>query len=158
MGILHSKEQKLAKEILGKNPSEKNMRKKSDEDLELIIWLYNDTLNNGGKLKKTIIGRIANHIGMSSNSSSDDHVIMLRLKDFADMAGWELERRSAQTRNTNRNLVSMQNNRLQQRYLPPEIMGKIYQDTRITPTRRPSTNYATNMSRQDRETYLKSLI
>jgi hypothetical protein len=95
---------------------------------------------------------------MSSNSSGDDHVIMLRLKDFADMAGWEMGRRSAQTRNTNRNLVGMQNNRLQQRYLPPEIMGKIYEDTRVPPARRPSTNYATNMSRQDRETYLKSLI
>ena len=158
MGILHSKEQKLAKEILGKNPSEKNMRKKSDEDLELIIWLYNDTLNNGGKLKKTIIGRISNHIGISSNSSGGDHAIMLRLKDFADMADWELERRGAQTRNTNRNLVGMKNNRLQQRYLPPDIMEKIYEDTTLPPLRRPTTNFSTNMSKKDRETYLQSLI
>jgi hypothetical protein len=157
MGILHSKEQKLAKEILGKNPSEKNMRKKSDEDLELIIWLYNDTLTNGGKLKKTIIGRIANHIGISSNDSGGDHAIMLRLKDFADMAEWELEKRGAQTRNTNRNLVSMKNNR-SQIYLPPDIMEKIYEDSTLPPVRRPATNFSTNMSKKERETYLQSLI
>jgi len=150
MGLLHSKEQKLAKELLGKNPSEKYMRKKSDEDLELIIWLYNDTLNSGGNLRQTIIGRIANYLGIYRNSELDNHVIMLRLKDFADMAEWELERRVAQTRNTNRNLVSMENNRSAQRYLPQEIIKKIYKNTISPPVRSPQTNYPKNMNKYKR--------